>query len=276
MAGVVVIAYVGIGVALTLLQDRMIFLPTQDVPPIADVLLDAEEITVRTADGLDLAMWYLPPPAGADACPAPAVVLFHGTGGNRAWLAMLGVQLRRAGMAVLLADYRGYGGNPGRPTDDGLALDAEAARSHLAGRPEIDTTRIAYHGDSLGTGVATRLAVDHPPAAMVLRSPYTSIADVAATRVPVYPTDFLVHEQFRTIDRIGAIEAPVLVAVADDDQLIPIEQSRAVFDAARGPKEWSVRAGASHEDPAWSSAPDWAGTVVAFLREPLALGRCPG
>lgn len=82
-------------------------------------------------------------------------------------------------MNVLLTDYRGYGGNPGAPTEEGLAIDARAAREHVLGRPDVDSSRIVYFGESLGGAVAVRLAIEHPPSALILRSPFASMTLVA-------------------------------------------------------------------------------------------------
>lgn len=275
------VAYVASGGALVVLQGGMIFLPVTPVPPLATALPGGEEAWVRTSDGIDLPLWYLPPcpgPAGPDGAgrTAPAVILFHGTGGNRAALTGLATSLHDAGLAVVLAEYRGYGGAGGRPTEDGLALDAEATWSWLAARPGIDPDRVAYLGDSLGTRVATRLATTHPPAALVLRSPYTSIPAVAATRVRIFPTDLLVHEQFRTIDRIGSVRAPLLVVTGSADQVVPPDQSRAVLEAAGGPATWRERPGVIHEDPSWAGAGEHADHVAEWLQPLLGLTACPG
>jgi fermentation-respiration switch protein FrsA (DUF1100 family) len=108
------------------------------------------------------------------------VLVFNGNGGNRAHRAPLAAALSRSGLAVLLFDYRGYGGNPGAPTEPGLLADARAARAYLASRPGVDPGRLVYLGESLGAAVAVALAVEVPPLALVLRSPFTSLATWAA------------------------------------------------------------------------------------------------
>src|SRR5260370_30358617 len=126
-------------------------------------------------DGLGLGGWVV-----AVSGPSLRVTgrVFNGNAGNRGRQGRLAAALHRQGLQVLLVDYRGYGGNPGAPTEKGLAADSRAARAYLAGRPDVDASRIVYFGESLGTAVAVNLAVEHPPAALVLRSPFTSMADV--------------------------------------------------------------------------------------------------
>jgi fermentation-respiration switch protein FrsA (DUF1100 family) len=153
-------------------QRRLIYFPWPGrLPAASSVLTGSQEIVVETEDGIHLGGWFLP--AQGDS-PAPAVLVCNGNGGNRALRAPLATALSRAGLSVLLFDYRGYGGNPGRPSEDGLAADARAAQAWLAARPEVDPGRIAYYGESLGAAVALRLAVERPPAALILRSPFTS------------------------------------------------------------------------------------------------------
>ena len=113
------------------------------------------------------------------------LIVFNGNAGNRAYRADLARAFRGRGAAVLLFDYRGFGGNDGRPTESGLAADARAARAYLDTRNDVDHKRLVYFGESLGAAVALGLAVEHPPLALVLRSPFTSLADVGATALPV-------------------------------------------------------------------------------------------
>ncbi len=265
---VAVVAYLAAGATLTLSQDRIIFLTGGPAPPVGAVLVGGEEVTVTTDDGLVLRVWEIPTgPRSVPACRRAAVALFHGAAGDRSNLAALATVLAGRGYVVLLTDYRGYGGNPGRPTDDGMAADARAAVAHLAARPDVDPARVAYVGESLGTGVATRLATERPPAALVLRSPFTSVADAAAVRVRIYPTGLLVHEQFRTIDRIGTVRGPLLVVAGDADDIVPVEQSRAVLAAATsaGPTSLVLHHGVDHLDPQWSGPGPYADELVAFL-----------
>ena len=115
----------------------------------------------------------------------PIIIVFSGNAGNRSDRLTLGTRLGADGAGVLLTDYRGYGGNPGRPSEDGLAVDARAALSFveisMPGHP------IVYFGESLGAAVAVELATEAPPAALVLRSPFTSLEDAARANVPWLP-----------------------------------------------------------------------------------------
>jgi fermentation-respiration switch protein FrsA (DUF1100 family) len=172
---IVLAAVVCLLAGIWLLQRRLIYFPMrQDVPPVATVLPGAKEITFETADGLRLSGWFAP----AAATDSQATVLvFNGNAGDRSFRAPLAAALNRAGLSVLLFDYRGYAKNPGSPSEQGLVTDARAAWADLAAREDVDAGRLVYFGESLGAAVALALAVEHPPGALVLRSPFTSTVD---------------------------------------------------------------------------------------------------
>lgn len=226
-------------------QRRLIYFPSQGpVPSATSVSPDARDVELVTEDGITLGAWYFPA-----ATPGPAVLVCNGNAGDRSMRAALATALHRMGLSVLLFDYRGYGGNPGRPMEDGLAADARAAQAWLAGQPEVDAGRIAYFGESLGAAIALGLAVDRPPAALVLRSPFTSLSDVGAVHYPWLPVRRLLLDRYPSIDRIGSLQAPVLIIAGDRDDIVPAELSERLYAAAGQPKRYAVIAGAGHNDP---------------------------
>jgi fermentation-respiration switch protein FrsA (DUF1100 family) len=223
-------------------QRRMIYFPFGEVPaPAAAGLPRAEEITFSTDDGLTLRGWFVRAQA-----TATTVIVFNGNAGNRAFRAPLAAALAARGISTLLFDYRGYGGNPGRPTEEGLAADARAARRYVTGRAGGD--RVVYFGESLGTGVAVRLAAEHQPAALILRSPFTSLTDTGRHHYPFLPVSLMLTDRFASIDRIGDVRCPLLVIAGDRDSVIPVDQSRRLFEAAREPKRLVIVERADHND----------------------------
>jgi len=223
---------VGYAVLLVLVwafQRRMLYFPMGSLPPAAGVLPGAQEVEIRTENGPDLGAWLLPPrsrPNGA------AVLIFNGNAGNRAMRAPIAAAFSEAGYTAMLFDYRGYGGNPGRPTEDGLIADGVAARRYLASRPEVDPARIVYYGESLGSGVAVGVALQEPPAALVLRSPFASMVDLAGLHYPLLPTRWLLADRYVSIERVARIDCPLLVVAGEADRVVPYGQSRKLFDAA--------------------------------------------
>ncbi len=251
-------------------QRRLIYYPSpSQVPAAAAVLPGVQEVVFDTEDGIRLGGWFLP---ARGAGRRPAVLVCNGNAGNRALRAPLAAALSRAGLSVLLFDYRGYGGNPGRPSEDGLAADARAAQAWLAARPEVDPGRIAYLGESLGTAVALRLAVERPPAALVLRSPFTSLADVGRLHYPWLPVKLLLTDRYASAARVAQLTAPVLVIAGERDGIVPATLSRRLYDAATVPKRFLLVPGADHNDAALLDGRQTVGEILGFLERTAVLG----
>jgi uncharacterized protein len=229
------------------LQRRLIYLPfPRDVPPAATVLGGAREVTLRTSDGLDLGAWWVAP---ADGSPPMAVLVAPGNAGNRSQRAPLAAALARHGLGVLLFDYRGYGANRGRPTAAGLARDARAALAFL--RDEgLEAERLLYFGESLGAGVVAELAVEHPPAGLVLRSPFVDLATVGRVHYPVLPVRSLLRDRYPVAAQIARVNVPTTVVLGTDDMIVPPDQSRAVAAAAPALVRLVEVDGADHNDRA--------------------------
>jgi uncharacterized protein len=168
---------------------------------------------------------------------------------------------------VLLFDYRGYGGNPGSPSEKGLAADARAALAWLVAQPEVDQDNIVYFGESLGAAVAIGLATEHPPAALVLRSPFTSLAEVGRVHYPWLPIGRLLIDRYPSIDRIGSLTAPLLVIAGDRDDIVPESLSKKLYEAAPDPKRYQLVPGANHNDPELIDDPRLIEAVGRFLSE---------
>ena len=228
------------------------------------MLPGGRDVVLDTEDGKRLGAWYLPVTGDQ---PRPAVVIFNGNGGDRSGRAQLAVGLSRLGMSVLLFDYRGYGGNPGPPSEKGLAADARAAQTWLATQPEVDPDRIVYFGESLGAAVAIGLAIERPPAALILRSPFTSLAEVGRVHYPWLPVGWLLIDHYPSIDRVGSLAAPVMVVAGDRDDVVPGSLSRKLYDAAPDPKRYLLVPGTGHNDPELIDGDRMLEEVGRFLSE---------
>jgi pimeloyl-ACP methyl ester carboxylesterase len=243
----VLVVVVGIVVAsLWALQRQLIYFPDRSaVPPASEVIAGARDVTLHTEDGLELGAWFVPAEPSRDL--RTAVLFAPGNGGNRLGRADFAVELSRRGFAVLLMDYRGYGGNPGSPSEEGLALDALAATDALEelGYPP---ERTIYFGESLGSGVVAALQAKRPPAGMVLRSPFTELADVGAHHYPFLPVRLLIRDRFPVLEHLERSEVPVTVIYGDRDTVVPSRLSAKVADRAPSLVEELVVPGADHND----------------------------
>ena len=250
------IATVSLG--LWTLQRQLIYFPDSRVPSIAAIGSGWSEVSYQTSDGLTLAAWYRAPEPSQ-----PTVIVFHGNGGNRGGRAPLGKALAAAGFGVLLTDYRGYGGNPGHPTEDGLARDARAAIAYL--EEQSPGTPLVYFGGSLGAAVAVELAVADPPLALILRSPFTSLVAAGRFHYPWLPVSGLLKDRYPSDERIAFIDVPTLVIAGDRDSIVPTDQSRSVYEGLPGPKRLLLIPGADHNDPALLAGDEMIAGVIDFI-----------
>ena len=216
-------------------------------PPAAADLPQAEEIQVKTRDGLSLLSWYVAPQQGQ-----PVILYFHGNAGTIADRAYKARIFAAQGFGVLLAEYRAYGGNAGTPSERGLYEDARANLSWLAGKG-VQAKDVVIYGESLGTGVGVQLAYEAaregaPVRAVVLEAPFTSMPDAAGYHYPWAPVGLLTKDRFETKQKIAEIGAPLLVIHGERDATVPQDHGRRLFDLAKDPKQAAWLPSAGHAD----------------------------
>jgi fermentation-respiration switch protein FrsA (DUF1100 family) len=175
------------------------------------------------------------------------LLYFHGNGGHIGYRRYRLSRFAAAGYGILIPEYRGYGGNEGRPSESAFFADSDVAMAFLE-KEGLSPDRIVVYGESLGTGVATRVASEHQVAALVLEAPYTSITAMAGTQFPYLPVSLMLKDRFDSLSRIAKVRAPILVMQGGRDQVVPPVLGRELFAAAPEPKEfWSTPDG-GHDD----------------------------
>lgn len=232
--------------ALYLFQRDLLFLPDTSRPSAARAAVPGmSDVELQTTDGLKLFSWYVPAAAGR-----PTILYLHGNGGHIGYRADRATALTAPGNGVLLVEYRGYGGNPGRPSEDGFHADGEAALAFLGGKG-VSPGRIVLYGESLGSAVAIRLAAETaargaPVAGVVLESPFTSIAEVAQHHYPYVPARYLVRDRFDAASRVTAIKAPLFVMHGEKDRVVPFRFGQKLYEDAAEPKRGWFPLSADH------------------------------
>jgi fermentation-respiration switch protein FrsA (DUF1100 family) len=238
-AGLGAIAYLAI-IALVYTQQRRLLFPASPVRiSAAQAGLDGvQDVVIATSDGEQLVAWWKPPEPGR-----ALLLYFHGNGGSLLNRRDRVRMLTQEGRGILIVSYRGYSGSTGTPSESGLREDARAARDWLS---TYEPGRIVLYGESLGTGVAVRLATERQVGGVILDAPYTSTADIAKGLFWYLPVALLMRDQFRSIDRIGDIKVPLLVMHGEEDSVIPIALSELLFKAANEPKRYLRLPGTDH------------------------------
>jgi hypothetical protein len=261
LLGFAAVGYAALVGGLYLFQRQLLYLPDRTRPELVGLdRLGVRETMLSTEDGLSLLSWYLPPHPGQ-----PVVAYFHGNGGHIGYRIQRLLRFARQEFGVLMLEYRGYGSNPGTPSEAGFYADGRAALAFLE-REGVAPNRLVLYGESLGSGVAVQLAAQHDVAALILEAPPTSVAEVAQCHFPYVPAARLVTDRFDSLSRIGKVRAPILVLHGENDRVVPIRFGRALFNAAPEPKEGWFVPDAGHEDLVRYGALD---AVVSFIERRL-------
>lgn len=239
------------------LQRALIYFPSLEKPnPKEFHAEDMQVIQIPVADRLILSSWYKPP------LDKMSVILYlHGNAGHIGYRMRLLRQFIDAGFGVLLLEYRGYGGNPGTPTESGFYQDGRAAM-HFLQQQGIQDDKIVLYGESLGTGVATQLATEFSVCALILQSPYTTLTALARYHYFWLPLPVL--DKYDSLSRIQKIHAPLLVLHGKLDNVVPYTQGLILFDLANQPKQWHEFPTKGHHD-LWDG--NFASIVINFINE---------
>ena len=258
--GTTVSVYLLLCGAVFVMQRTLLYPAARQAPNLAAHDVDGlREVTTQTPDGLTLRHWYVPPTEPG----APVLVVFHGNAGHLGDRVSKLDSIINAGFGVLFAGYRGYSGNPGKPSEDGLTADARLLLDWLEAEG-VAPERTVLYGESLGTGVAVKMAAERESAAVILESPYTSIAEVAQTHYWYLPAKWLVLDKWDSMAHIGRIRAPLLVLHGARDKTVPTRFGKRLFAAAPEPKELFILNGRAHND--LYQHPQAAERVIEFLR----------
>jgi fermentation-respiration switch protein FrsA (DUF1100 family) len=244
------------------LLNALLYFPSRTIEHSpADAGLVYGDLRFETDDGERLHGWWVRRRAAA----LGHVLLCHGNAGNVGDRVLHAALLTAAGFDVLLFDYRGYGHSSGKPSERGTYRDARAALACLLRQPDVDASRVLYLGESLGGAVALELAVEHPPAALVLLSAFTSVREMSRVHYPPIPAA-LVPDAYPSLRRIGGLRAPLLVLHGEDDAIVPVEHGQALFHAAPDPKRLRIVPGVGHNDIVSLAGALLAGEIASWAR----------
>ena len=243
VAGLIAGIYVIAASSLYVFQRRLIYFPdTEREAPAEAGLRGVREVVLETPDGARLIAWYAPAPANK-----PTLLYFHGNAGSLSDRAERIKRFTAAGYGVFMPSYRGYSGSTGSPSEAAINADARLAYEHLRGLGVAERAIVLY-GESLGSGVAVRLASEQRVGAVILDAPYTSLPDVGKLLYPVMPVLTFMVDRFDSIKYIPAVRAPILILHGTQDTVVPLTLGQALFEAASEPKEMAVLRGAGHSD----------------------------
>lgn len=291
-----------------LLQRTLIYIPTREAsisPQDAGLPTGrVHTVTLTTEDNLQLHGWHvLPDGQAVEHRPSPpasrgvkppglqgegdgvgalqsarwVVLFFCGNGGNRSYRGPEFEAFMELGAHVFVFDYRGYGENAGSPSEEGLAADARAVWKYVTEERNVSPERVIVYGESLGGGVAVRLAAElcesgTPPAGLIVRSTFSSLADTGAFHYPWLPVRWLLRDRFESVQRIGAVRCPLLQLHGERDEIVPIHLGRKLFAAAPDqsesgvPKRFVTLPTAGHNDVLFAAGRQFREAIATFFQ----------
>lgn len=231
---IIFVAYSVLGWTLFFMQRSFIYRPLRDVmyDP-SDINLAFEKLSLKTEDGLKISGWYVP----ADNAEY-TVLMCHGNGGNISHRLDTANLLNEMGLNFMVFDYRGYGNSQGKPTEKGTYLDAQAAWDWLTQVKGVPAEKIIIFGRSLGGCIASHLAMNNKPLAMVVESAFTSYVDMGKKFYPYLPVKYFAKFKYPTIEYVRKVDCPILFVHSRGDETVPFEFGLKLYDAAHEPKEF--------------------------------------
>lgn len=225
------------------MQSTFIYFPSRVLTAApSDISLEYEDVVLYTEDQVRIHGWYIP---HEDA--RGTVLFFHGNAGNIGHRLESIRLFHQLGLNTLIIDYRGYGRSEGRPSEQGIRQDAQAAWQWLTEVQEIPPGRIVLFGRSLGGGVAAWLASRVQAGGLVLESTFTSAVDLGAEMYPFLPVRRLMHIRYPVLEHVRTAAMPVLVIHSPDDEIIPWHHGKTLYEQAAEPKHWLQISG-GHND----------------------------
>jgi len=240
---ILLIFYLAFLITIYFMQDRMLYFPEREVVQTPnDIGLEYEEVTLQTFDNVTISGWYIP------AKHEKGVLLFcHGNAGNISHRLESISIFHNLGLSVLIFDYRGYGKSEGKPSEKGTYRDAEAAWDYLVEVKQKSPDRIIIFGRSLGAAIAADTAHKKTPAGLILESGFLSVPEMGKKHYPWIPVKYLSKFHYSTIDKIPLVTCPKLIVHSPDDEIVPFEHGKFLFEKAGQPKEFLQIKGGHNE-----------------------------
>jgi fermentation-respiration switch protein FrsA (DUF1100 family) len=235
--------YGAVGLAAYLGQRKLMYFPDRARTLPAEVgLAGVAERVLETPDGERVIAWY-----GRARPGRPTLLYFHGNGGSLAIRAPRIARFMDQGWGVWMMTWRGYGGSTGSPSEAANVADARLAYHALIAEG-VRPKSIVVYGESLGSGIAVRIAAELPAGGVILDAPYTSIVDVAARAYPFLPVRLFLIDRYETTRYIGEIKAPLLILHGEHDAVVPVAMGRELARLAPEPKRLVIFPNGTHSD----------------------------
>lgn len=258
------IVYIIVGIILILgyikyIAVRGIFFPIKEIEISPDLInLSFEDVYLQTKDGLRINGWFIPHQKSKYT-----LLFFHGNAGNIGHRLDKINMLKGLGLNIFIIDYRGYGRSQGKPSEQGLYLDAKSSYEYLLHTRKISPQQIILYGESLGTAVVVNLASESQVKAIILEGAFSCGRDMAKIIYPFFPR-LLFSNTFNCLEKIKKVKAPKLFLHSKDDEIVPLILPRKLFDYSIAPK-YFVELRGGHNTAFLDSKELYLSAIASFI-----------
>ena len=212
-------------------QRNLLYLPNENNYSGDKISVDIQKVKIPTSDNIELLGWY----HEKNLKDHKTLVYFHGNAGSLENRIHKLNHFKNMNINFLIIAWRGFSGNNGKPTEEGLYIDGKSAIDWLI-KKGVDEKNLILYGESLGTGVATHLAQNKNYAGVILETPFTSMIDTAKKFYPYIPVSLLLKDKFENYKKIKNINSPILVMHGEVDQIVPFFMGKKIYELANEPK----------------------------------------
>lgn len=261
----VAIGLVALWVSVIWFEQRAVYAPSRELDRTPkDAGLEFEEVFFFTEDAVRLHGWWIP-----HKQPRGTIIYCHGNGANIANRVDLCADLNRLGVNVFIFDYRGYGNSKGVPTEKGTYRDARAAFEVVRARyDDAEEPPVLAYGASLGGPIAAQLALDKPVKGLILEASFPSAVELGRKIYPWLPVRWIARYRYDAAAKVSRIRVPKLFASSREDQLVPFEMGRELYDQAAEPKQF-VEVRGPHQEASWNESPAYWPELEKFVTRAL-------
>ena len=228
---ILILCYLLIVIFVFFYQRSLLYHPSENNYTSEKANFNYEEVYIPTSDGKKLKAWF----HKKDLKQKKTMIFFHGNAGNLSNRIYKLNLIKDFDINFLIVAYRGFSGNEGKPTEEGLYQDARDTLKWL-NKQNVEDEKIIIYGESLGTGVSTEVSQYKNYAGLILESPFTSMVDAGKHYYFYLPVSLLLKDRYETIKKLKNIKIPILVMHGENDKIVPFKMGKKVFSEANEPK----------------------------------------
>ncbi|MDC1154994.1 alpha/beta hydrolase [Candidatus Pelagibacter sp.] len=228
---IIFLSYLFFLVFLYFYQRNLLYHPNENNYTGDEILVDIKKVKILTSDNIELLGWY----HEKNLKNYKTLVYFHGNAGSLENRIHKLNYFEEMNVNFLIIAWRGFSGNEGKPTEQGLYEDGKSAINWLVKRG-VEEKNLILYGESLGTGVATHLAQNKKYAGVILETPFTSMVDAAKIFYPYIPVSLLLKDKFENYKKVENIKLPILIMHGEVDQIVPFSMGKKIYEISNEPK----------------------------------------